>query len=175
MPSASAEEGELKRPAELETEPDAFTVYARMWGFGYAAILTEASCIPDDVFLEAAKCLAGLSSDEDLERGRLFPPFSKIRETSAHIMAHLCQFFCDEGYGTKPQELRTGEEADWLQYVKKRMYNPSYCFFCNVIPLVFFFLPPPKIKPSQSVSGLLRLLSVRRLARSGGPPGWSCG
>ena len=56
----------------------------------------------------------------------LFPPFSKIRETSAHIMAHLCQFFCDEGYGTKPQELRTGEEADWLQYVKKRMYNPSY-------------------------------------------------
>lgn len=93
---------------------------------GYAAILTEASCIPDDVFLEAAKCLAGLSSDEDLERGRLFPPFSKIRETSAHIMAHLCQFFCDEGYGTKPQELRTGEEADWLQYVKKRMYNPSY-------------------------------------------------
>ena len=40
MPSASAEEGEVRPTPQLETEPDAFTVYARMWGFGYAAILT---------------------------------------------------------------------------------------------------------------------------------------
>ena len=85
---------------------------------GHAAVLCKATCITDEVFLEAAKCLATLSSEEDLERGKLFPSFSQIKDVSARIMAHVCKYLCDNQFGVKPANCN-----DWFEYASKAMYQ----------------------------------------------------
>ena len=86
---------------------------------GHAAVLTRAKCIPEEVFLEAAACLAELSSDEDLACGKLFPSFSQIRPVSARIMARVCKYLCDKGFGQVPAGLVNG---DWHALALASMY-----------------------------------------------------
>ena len=90
---------------------------------GHAAILCKASCIPEEVFLEAAASLANQSSEEELARGRLFPPFSDIRKVSNEIMARLCQFFCQHGYGELPKDLKDNSLESWTAYTQSKMYQ----------------------------------------------------
>ncbi|QDZ22065.1 NADP-dependent malic enzyme [Chloropicon primus] len=90
---------------------------------GHAAILCKAKCIPDEVFLEAAKCLSGLSSDRDLVKGKLFPSFSEIREVSATITAHLCKYICEQGLGEAPEGLEGSDFSAWLSYAREQMYE----------------------------------------------------
>jgi len=88
---------------------------------GHAAILCKARCIPEEVFLEAARCLSGLSTAEELGQGKLFPSFSSIREVSAQIMARVCEYLCEKGLGDVPQDKKGGE--DWVDYAKAKLYN----------------------------------------------------
>eukprot|EP00198_Chlamydomonas_reinhardtii_P003348 XP_001692684.1 NADP malic enzyme [Chlamydomonas reinhardtii] len=54
---------------------------------GYAAVLTKSKCIPEEVFLVAAERLSVMATAEELQVGALFPPFARIRDISAHVMA----------------------------------------------------------------------------------------
>jgi len=90
---------------------------------GHAAILCQASGIPEEVFLEAAASLAHQSTEEDLAMGRLFPPFSDIREVSNEIMARLCQYFCQHGYGQLPKDLKDNSLESWTAYTQSKMYQ----------------------------------------------------
>ena len=57
------------RPARATT-PTCFP------GIGLGAVACRARTLPDDVFLAAARTLAGLVSTKDLDRGALYPPLA---------------------------------------------------------------------------------------------------
>jgi len=88
---------------------------------GHAAVLCKAKTIPEEVFLEAAKCLSELSSMEDLACGKLFPMFESIQQVSSKIMARVCQYLVSRDLGDMPKDF-TG---NWLDYTTKAMYHPS--------------------------------------------------
>jgi malate dehydrogenase (oxaloacetate-decarboxylating)(NADP+) len=98
---------------------------------GHAAVLTKAREINDDVFLVAAETLAKLSSEKELQIGRLFPRFSGICDVSAKIMAAVAEFMCATGLGEVPRDFisvstaAAGRLEDWEAYSKKHMYGQS--------------------------------------------------
>ena len=70
--------------------------------------------------LEAARKLAGLVSDEDLERGSLYPSLSDIRPISEAIAVAVTEYAYEKGLasGEKPQDLPAA--------IKASMYTPGY-------------------------------------------------
>jgi malate dehydrogenase (oxaloacetate-decarboxylating)(NADP+) len=54
-------------------------------GIGLGAIACRARTLPDDLFLAAARTLAGLVEQQDLDQGALYPPLSQIRRISLAI------------------------------------------------------------------------------------------
>ncbi len=54
-------------------------------GIGLGAIACRARSLPDELFLTAARTLAGLVRPEDLEAGALYPPLRDIRRISLAI------------------------------------------------------------------------------------------
>jgi malate dehydrogenase (oxaloacetate-decarboxylating)(NADP+) len=54
-------------------------------GIGLGAVVCRARSIPDEFFLTAARTLAGLVTEKDLERGTVYPPLRDIRKISLAI------------------------------------------------------------------------------------------
>jgi len=54
-------------------------------GIGLGAIACRARTLPDELFLAAARTLAGLVRDSDLAQGCLYPPLREIRKISLAI------------------------------------------------------------------------------------------
>jgi malic enzyme len=54
-------------------------------GIGLGLVSARARRAPSEVFLDAARTLGAMASDEDLARGRLLPPLTEIREVSLRI------------------------------------------------------------------------------------------
>jgi malate dehydrogenase (oxaloacetate-decarboxylating)(NADP+) len=54
-------------------------------GIGLGAVACRARTLPDELFLEAARTLAGLVSQRDLDRGAVYPPLTAIRKISLAI------------------------------------------------------------------------------------------
>jgi malic enzyme len=54
-------------------------------GVGLGAIVSEASIVTDQMFLAAARTLAGCVSDDRLRAGLLFPPISELRSVARAI------------------------------------------------------------------------------------------
>ena len=69
-------------------------------------------------FLWVSQALAAMTTAEDVATGKLFPPFSRIMDVSADIMAHLLAEIPSSEGGPK----RTREE--WRAVVKSRMWQP---------------------------------------------------
>ncbi|TNM89715.1 hypothetical protein fugu_003949 [Takifugu bimaculatus] len=61
-------------------------------GVALAVILSGVRHISDTVFLEAAKALAEQLTDEELAKGRLYPPLSDIREVSIQMAIKLVEY-----------------------------------------------------------------------------------
>ena len=72
------------------------------------------------MFLTAAHCLANQVSDADIERGRIYPSLSRIREVSALIAHDVAKMAYENGLTDKPAP------ADILADVHKHMYQPVY-------------------------------------------------
>jgi len=89
-------------------------------GVGLGAIACGARRITDEMFSATARRLAELASDEDLEKGRIFPALSRIQEVSAEIAAAVCEVAFARGLAEKPRP------QDLLGYVKGQMYRPFY-------------------------------------------------
>ena len=89
-------------------------------GVGLGVIASGARRVTDEMFMVAARTLAGLVTKQDLEQGSLYPALPRIREVSAHIAAAVAQVAYERG-------LASGEApADVLAYVKSQMYDPRY-------------------------------------------------
>jgi malate dehydrogenase (oxaloacetate-decarboxylating)(NADP+) len=72
------------------------------------------------MFFAAAKALAGEVSDQDLERGQIFPPLERIREVSATIAARVAEVAYLEGLARKRKP------KDLLAFIKSQMFEPRY-------------------------------------------------
>jgi hypothetical protein len=92
---------------------------------GLAALLTRAPCIPDTAFIVAAEALAELAArmpEQYLHEGRLFPPFSEARSTSAVVAARVAEHLVEEAGG---QELGGVQKAGgWAAHIAATMWVP---------------------------------------------------
>ncbi len=92
-------------------------------GVGLGAIVSAARLITDEMFMSAARMLASLVSESDLEQGSLYPALSRIREVSAQIAASVAEV-------AYQRSLARGEApVDILAHVKSQMYEPAYCSY----------------------------------------------
>ncbi len=89
-------------------------------GIGLGAIGCGARRITDEMFLAAARALADEVSEEDLTRGSLYPPLSRIRELSLSVATSVADVAYTKGLTSspRPEDLR-GHLADL-------MYQPYY-------------------------------------------------
>jgi len=87
-------------------------------GIGLGAIACRARTLPDELFLAAARTLAGLVRQTDLDQGSLYPPLQEIRKISLAIATNLA---------TKAYEMNLAREKrprNVRQRVESMMYNP---------------------------------------------------
>jgi malate dehydrogenase (oxaloacetate-decarboxylating)(NADP+) len=89
-------------------------------GVGLGVIAAEASRVTDRMFFEAAKTLAHEVSEDDLEKGRIYPPLSRIRDVSAKIAKVVADAAYESGHA------RTPPPDDLSAYIRSVMYEPSY-------------------------------------------------
>jgi malate dehydrogenase (oxaloacetate-decarboxylating)(NADP+) len=89
-------------------------------GVGLGAIASGTSRITEPMFMAAARTLASIVRQEDLDQGSLYPPLSSIREVSAQIATAVAGIAFREKLASVPQP------PDVLAWVKSRMYQPDY-------------------------------------------------
>ena len=87
---------------------------------GLGVIASKARRVTDDMFMAAARTLAGLVDESDLAQGSLYPALSRIREVSAAIASAVAESAYASGLAGKPRP------ADVLADVKSQMYDPRY-------------------------------------------------
>jgi malate dehydrogenase (oxaloacetate-decarboxylating)(NADP+) len=89
-------------------------------GVGLGALASEATEVTDEMFLAAARTLAGLVQKEDLEAGRIYPALTRIREVSLAIAAAVAQVAHERGIA------RVARPADLAEDIRGRMFQPDY-------------------------------------------------
>jgi malate dehydrogenase (oxaloacetate-decarboxylating)(NADP+) len=89
-------------------------------GVGLGAVISKAKLIRDDSFLTAARTLAQIVSQEDIDLGALYPPLREIRRISWEIAIAVAEelFDSDMARAERPADLRKTVEA--------YMYDPRY-------------------------------------------------
>lgn len=87
---------------------------------GRAATFVKSKTMPTGMFLAASRKLADLVTEEDLERGSLYPALSEIRPISEAISVAVAEWAYTHGVATaqKPEDLDAA--------VKASMYVPHY-------------------------------------------------
>ena len=89
-------------------------------GVGLGALACGARRITDEMFLAVARRLASLVTEDDLSKGRIYPPLSRIQDVSAQIAGAVAEVAYARGLAAKPQP------QDLLAHVKGTMYRPLY-------------------------------------------------
>lgn len=89
-------------------------------GVGLGVVAVKARHVTDEMFMVAARTLAGLVTEEDLAKGRVYPSLKRIREVSAAIGTAVAEV-------AYAQELARIERPDNLPaYIEAQMYQPVY-------------------------------------------------
>ena len=89
-------------------------------GLGLGVIASRAKFVTDEMFYVAAKTLAHMVSETDIENGTIFPPLSTIRQVSGAIATAVAQEAYDSGLATAPRP------KDLASHVRSLMYQPCY-------------------------------------------------
>jgi malate dehydrogenase (oxaloacetate-decarboxylating)(NADP+) len=89
-------------------------------GMGLGAITCGAKKIPEDFFFTAARMLAALVSEKDIERGALYPPLTEIRRISVCIAVAVAEKAYQMGLA------RNEKPGDLEKHILKNMYDPAY-------------------------------------------------
>lgn len=90
-------------------------------GVALGVIAAGVSTIPEDIFLISAKALAELVTDDDLNKGSLYPPLESIQACSIEIAEKVLDYAYEHGLATvrpKPKNSR--------EFVKAQMYDAHY-------------------------------------------------
>jgi malate dehydrogenase (oxaloacetate-decarboxylating)(NADP+) len=80
--------------------------------------VSRARIIPDDFFLAAARTLARLVTDKDIQRGSLYPPLRDIRKISLAIAVSVAEkaFALKLARAKRPRNLKSA--------IARFMYEP---------------------------------------------------
>ena len=89
-------------------------------GVGLGAIVSQSRIVTDEMFLAASHSLANQVTESDLERGRVYPPLSRIRKVSALIAYDVAKLAYDQGLTDKE------EPEDIMADIHEYMYQPVY-------------------------------------------------
>ncbi len=89
-------------------------------GVGLGILASWAGHVADEMFLVAARALAQMVSEADLEQGRILPPLACIRELSVVIATAVADVAYKRGFATKPRP------EDLPEYIRSLMYEPEY-------------------------------------------------
>lgn len=100
-------------------------------GIGLGALLSGARIISDGMLQAAATTLAAYMGDDDVKRGIIYPPTSKIREITAEVGGAVVRAAVEEGLAegyreTKVKELQRMSEEETAEYVARNMWAPDY-------------------------------------------------
>ncbi|XP_073135192.1 NADP-dependent malic enzyme-like [Henckelia pumila] len=90
-------------------------------GFGLGLIISGAIRVHDDMLLAASEALAAQVSQENLDNGLIYPPFSNIRKISAKIAASVAAKAYELGLAT-----RLPQPENLVAYAESCMYSPNY-------------------------------------------------
>jgi malate dehydrogenase (oxaloacetate-decarboxylating)(NADP+) len=89
-------------------------------GVGLGAIVSGTRLVTDEMFMVAARTLAQLVSEADINQGSLYPALPRIREVSARIAAAVAAVAYERGLAARQAP------KDMLEYVQSQMYDPHY-------------------------------------------------
>jgi malate dehydrogenase (oxaloacetate-decarboxylating)(NADP+) len=92
-------------------------------GVGLGVIATEAKRVTDEMFFEAAKALAHEVSEDDLDKGRIYPSLARIREDSLSIAAAVAEV------AYRRDLARRRRPDDLTDYLRSVMYAPAYATY----------------------------------------------
>ncbi|XP_041021092.1 NADP-dependent malic enzyme-like isoform X4 [Juglans microcarpa x Juglans regia] len=90
-------------------------------GFGLGLIISGAIRVHDDMLLAASEALAAQVTQENFDKGLIYPPFSNIRKISAHIAADVAAMAYRLGLAS-----RLPQPKDLVKYAESCMYTPIY-------------------------------------------------
>ncbi len=89
-------------------------------GIGLGTIISNASTIPDDLFLVASRTLANLVSEQNLHDGALYPRLTEIRNISLNIAVAVAEKVYEMGISKDEKK-----PANLKQLVADYMYDPK--------------------------------------------------
>ncbi|XP_072953780.1 NADP-dependent malic enzyme [Typha angustifolia] len=90
-------------------------------GFGLGLVISGAIRVHDEMLLAASEALAQQVTQENFDKGLIYPPFSNIRRISAEIAANVAAKAYELGLASRlprPQNL--------VKYAESCMYTPLY-------------------------------------------------
>jgi malate dehydrogenase (oxaloacetate-decarboxylating)(NADP+) len=87
---------------------------------GLAVLAAKPSMIPDKAFSRAARTLASMVSQEQFDKGLVYPPMSDIRESSMVVAIAVTEYFFEAGLATIPKPDDVGE------YVRSISWKAEY-------------------------------------------------
>ncbi|PSR96142.1 NADP-dependent malic enzyme like [Actinidia chinensis var. chinensis] len=90
-------------------------------GFGLGLIISGAIRVHDDMLLAASEALAAEVTQENFDKGLIYPPFTNIRKISAHIAAKVAAKAYELGLAT-----RLPQPENLIAYAESCMYSPNY-------------------------------------------------
>lgn len=89
-------------------------------GIGLGAVACELSRVTDEMFLVAAKALANLIKEEDLEMGCMYPSLQEIRKASIQIATAIANRAYEKGLAQLPKP------DDIEKHIESIVYDPNY-------------------------------------------------
>jgi len=87
---------------------------------GMAVFATEARRVTDEMFIVAAKAVAEQVTEENLATGLIYPPQSRIFETSLYVAERVAACIFDRDLARVPRP------KDIAGFVRERAYRPVY-------------------------------------------------
>ncbi|XP_042485123.1 NADP-dependent malic enzyme-like [Macadamia integrifolia] len=90
-------------------------------GLGLGLIISGAIRVHDDMLLAASEALAAQVTQENYDKGLIYPPFTNIRKISAQIAASVAAKAYELGLAT-----RLLQPENLVKYAESCMYSPSY-------------------------------------------------
>ncbi|KAK7295026.1 hypothetical protein RJT34_17929 [Clitoria ternatea] len=101
-------------------------------GIGLGTLLSGAPHITDGMLQAAAECLASYMTEEDLQKGILYPSIDCIRNVTAEVGAAVLRAAVAEGHAeghgdVGSRELAHMSEKDTVEYIRSNMWYPEYC------------------------------------------------
>ncbi|XP_043472393.1 NADP-dependent malic enzyme-like isoform X2 [Leptopilina heterotoma] len=91
-------------------------------GVALGVIATGVHHIMEEIFLISAQVVADHVTDEDLERGSVYPPLSTIKECSIDIAVKIA----DYAYAQNGLASEYPEPKDKLKFIMSKMYSANY-------------------------------------------------